>query len=116
MNNMSSLRLIRLYKCVLYKLITKFVTVKIKIMNGVKLPKPFCVLFLGPPGAGKGTYASKISAKYNIPHISTGDMIRSEIKQDSRLGREFQEYSKSGRLVPDELVNEIAKLATIVFE
>eukprot|EP00922_Rhytidocystis_sp_ex-Travisia-forbesii_P003434 GHVS01005008.1.p1 GENE.GHVS01005008.1~~GHVS01005008.1.p1 ORF type:complete len:139 (+),score=19.44 GHVS01005008.1:186-602(+) len=71
-----------------------------------KLPK---LLFLGPPGGGKGTYAAAISHKWAIPHISTGEIIRHEVKSHSKLGQEFSSYSDSGSLVPDELVVEIAK-------
>lgn len=67
------------------------------------------LVFLGAPGAGKGTYASRLSARWRIPHISTGDMIRHEIAKDSTLGRRFQQFSDQGKLVPDDLVIEIAK-------
>lgn len=76
-----------------------------------KLPanKALRMVFLGAPGVGKGTYATRMSKLWNIPHISTGDIIRAEIKAGSSLGKQFQDYSNSGRLVPDELVVEIAK-------
>lgn len=62
------------------------------------------VVFLGPPGAGKGTQAKKLAARENIPQISTGDIIRDAIRSGSDLGREFKGYSERGELVPDELV------------
>jgi len=67
------------------------------------------LLFLGAPGAGKGTYATRLSKKWDIPHVSTGDIIRSEIKRGSTLGNEFKRFSDSGDLVPDDLVVEIVR-------
>lgn len=64
---------------------------------------------LGAPGAGKGTQAKKISKKFDIPHISTGDILRKEIKQETELGLEAKSFVESGRLVTDELVIEIIK-------
>jgi len=66
------------------------------------------LILLGPPGAGKGTQAAKIIAKYNIPHISTGDIFRANIKAGTELGKKAQEYMNRGELVPDSLVVEIA--------
>ena len=65
-------------------------------------------ILLGPPGAGKGTQAAKIIKKYNIPHISTGDIFRENIKKGTELGKKAQEYMNRGELVPDDLVIEIA--------
>ena len=65
-------------------------------------------ILLGPPGAGKGTQAVKIVEKYGIPHISTGDIFRENIKKGTELGKRAQEYMNRGELVPDELVIEIA--------
>ena len=65
-------------------------------------------ILLGPPGAGKGTQAEKIVEKYGIPHISTGDIFRENIKQGTELGKRAQEYMNRGELVPDDLVIEIA--------
>jgi adenylate kinase len=61
-------------------------------------------VFLGPPGVGKGTYASRISPKLGIPHISAGDLLRVESAKGSPLGIEARGYMDFGRLVPDELV------------
>lgn len=66
------------------------------------------LILLGPPGAGKGTQAVNIVEKYNIPHISTGDIFRENIKNGTELGIKAQEYMNRGELVPDELVVEIA--------
>ena len=65
------------------------------------------LVMLGAPGAGKGTQAAKISEKYDIPHVSTGDILRSEIKKETEYGIKAKEYVESGRLVPDELVFDI---------
>lgn len=66
------------------------------------------IILLGPPGAGKGTQAAKIVEKYNIPHISTGDIFRENIKNGTELGMKAKGYMDKGELVPDELVVEIA--------
>lgn len=66
------------------------------------------LILLGPPGAGKGTQAARIIEKYNIPHISTGDIFRKNIKEGTELGKKAQEYMNKGELVPDDLVIEIA--------
>lgn len=65
-------------------------------------------ILLGPPGAGKGTQAVKIVDKYGIPHISTGDIFRENIKKGTELGKKAQEYMNKGELVPDDLVIAIA--------
>lgn len=61
------------------------------------------IILLGPPGAGKGTQAAKIVEKYNIPHISTGDIFRKNIKEGTPLGTKAKEFMDQGLLVPDEL-------------
>ena len=65
------------------------------------------IVMLGAPGAGKGTQAKMIAAKYGIPHISTGDIFRSNIKNGTELGRKAKEYMDQGLLVPDELVVDL---------
>ena len=65
-------------------------------------------ILLGPPGAGKGTQAVKIVEKYGIPHISTGDIFRENIKKGTELGKKAQEYMNKGELVPNDLVIAIA--------
>jgi adenylate kinase len=62
---------------------------------------------LGPPGAGKGTQARLMSEKVAVPHISTGDMLREALKNETELGKKAKEYMESGALVPDELVDAI---------
>ena len=62
------------------------------------------VVLIGPPGAGKGTQAQKIEAKYNIPHISTGDILRSEVARDTELGRQVKDIMARGELVADDIV------------
>lgn len=61
------------------------------------------IVMLGAPGAGKGTQANMIAEKYNIPHISTGDIFRANIKNGTELGKEAKGYMDKGLLVPDEL-------------
>ena len=61
------------------------------------------IIMLGAPGAGKGTQAKMIAAKYGLPHISTGDIFRANIKNGTELGKEAKEYMDKGLLVPDEL-------------
>lgn len=65
------------------------------------------IILLGPPGAGKGTQAGAVSEKYNIPHISTGDIFRANLKEGTPLGLEAKKYMDAGALVPDELVVRI---------
>lgn len=67
------------------------------------------LVLLGPPGVGKGTQASNIVEKYNIPHISTGDILRENIKNNTDLGKTAKDYMDKGLLVPDELVVSIMK-------
>lgn len=67
------------------------------------------IILLGPPGAGKGTQAKQISTKYNVPHISTGDMFRKNISEKTELGVKAQGYIDKGLLVPDELTIDIVK-------
>ena len=61
------------------------------------------IIMLGAPGAGKGTQAKMIASKYGVPHISTGDIFRANIKNGTELGREAKSYMDKGLLVPDEL-------------
>ena len=65
------------------------------------------IIMLGAPGAGKGTQAKKIAAKYGIPHISTGDIFRANIKEGTELGKKAKTYMDQGLLVPDELVVDL---------
>ena len=65
------------------------------------------IIMLGAPGAGKGTQAKKIAEKYSIPHISTGDIFRANIKNGTELGMKAKTYMDQGLLVPDELVVDL---------
>ena len=65
------------------------------------------IIMLGAPGAGKGTQAKKIADKYQIPHISTGDIFRANIKEGTELGKKAKSYMDQGQLVPDELTLEL---------
>ena len=67
------------------------------------------IVFMGPPGAGKGTQAKKIIENYQIPHISTGDMFRKAIKDQTELGMEAKRYMDQGALVPDHVTIGIVK-------
>ena len=67
------------------------------------------LLIFGPPGAGKGTQAQFISKYYNIPHISTGDLFRENISNNTPLGIEARRFSESGELVPDEVTNAMVR-------
>ncbi|WP_298788693.1 adenylate kinase [uncultured Marinococcus sp.] len=67
------------------------------------------LILMGLPGAGKGTQAATISEEYNIPHISTGDMFRTAIKEETELGRQAKSYMDAGDLVPDEVTNGIVE-------
>ncbi len=62
------------------------------------------LVLLGPPGAGKGTLAGFLNKELDVPHVSTGDMLREEMKNNTPLGQEVKQYVESGGLVPDEIV------------
>lgn len=70
---------------------------------------PVKIILLGPPGAGKGTQAKSISNKYSIPHISTGDIFRKNISENTPLGIEAKSYMDNGQLVPDEVTINMVK-------
>ena len=67
------------------------------------------IVLLGPPGAGKGTQAKSISNRYSIPHISTGDIFRKNISENTPLGIEAKSYMDNGQLVPDEVTINMVK-------
>lgn len=67
------------------------------------------LLIIGPPGAGKGTQAVRIAEKLNIPAISTGDIFRKNIKEETELGKEAKSYIDSGNLVPDSVTNNMVR-------
>jgi len=62
------------------------------------------IIIIGPPGSGKGTYASRLASAYQIPHVSTGDIVREEIKAHTEIGEEMKRYSDKGELVPDKII------------
>ncbi len=64
---------------------------------------------MGAPGAGKGTHAADLSKKYGIPHISTGDILREEVKKGTELGKLAKSYMDAGKLLPDDVIIEIIK-------
>jgi len=67
------------------------------------------IILIGPPGAGKGTYARYFSKKYCIPHISTGDIFRAEVAKGTELGKKIKDILDKGLLVPDEIVIEVVR-------
>ena len=67
------------------------------------------LVLVGPPGAGKGTQAQFLAAHYSIPHISTGDIFRANLKANTPLGVQAKGYMDAGQLVPDEVTNEMVK-------
>ena len=67
------------------------------------------LILLGLPGAGKGTQAARITKKYDLPHISTGDMFRAAMKNETELGKEAKKYMDAGDLVPDQVTNGIVE-------
>jgi len=76
----------------------------------------FNLVIFGPPGAGKGTQATKIAEKYKLAHISTGDLFRYEIKNETELGVKVKKIVDSGELVPDELLIDLLKSGMAKFE
>ena len=73
------------------------------------MPAPTRLIILGPPGAGKGTQAARIAERLSIPAISTGDIFRSNIKNETELGLKVKDILASGGYVPDEVTNEIVE-------
>jgi adenylate kinase len=67
------------------------------------------LVLVGPPGAGKGTQAQFLAAHYSIPHISTGDIFRANLKENTALGQEAKGYMDAGQLVPDSVTNAMVK-------
>src|ERR1035441_1213915 len=66
------------------------------------------LILFGPPGAGKGTQADRLRSDFQLPFISTGDMLRANVKQETDLGRQAQAYMDKGELVPDQLIVAMA--------
>lgn len=69
--------------------------------------KPFRALFIGPPGVGKGTACERLKEKRAYAHISTGDLVRAEIKGETELGKKIKAIAEGGGLVPDEIICEM---------
>ncbi|MFP5019821.1 adenylate kinase [Pseudonocardia phyllosphaerae] len=67
------------------------------------------VVLVGPPGAGKGTQAEKLAARLDVPHISTGDLFRANLRDETELGQEAKRYMDAGDLVPDEVTVAMVK-------
>jgi adenylate kinase len=67
------------------------------------------LVLVGPPGAGKGTQAARLAQTYGVPAISTGDIFRANVKGETELGRQAQEYMSNGALVPDEVTNAMVR-------
>jgi len=67
------------------------------------------LILLGPPGVGKGTQAARLAARYGVPHVSTGDMFRRAVAEQSALGRRVEEYLDRGDLVPDAVTTEVLR-------
>ena len=65
------------------------------------------IIFIAPPAAGKGTVSARICDKYNIPHISTGDLLRDEIKNSTKLGLEIKDAMARGEFVSDEVITKL---------
>ncbi len=65
------------------------------------------IVFLGPPGAGKGTQAKILAKELNIPHISTGDLLRQNVSENTDLGKQAKDFMNKGLLVPDELIRQM---------
>lgn len=74
------------------------------LMAETPSPNPLIVILLGPPGSGKGTQATLLQEKLHIPHISTGDLLRENVRNQTDLGKKADEFMKNGKLVPDNLI------------
>ena len=72
------------------------------------------IVFIAPPAAGKGTQANILKENYNIAHISTGDLLREEVKKESLLGKQIEDKMKSGQLIEDEIVNQVLLVETVI--
>jgi adenylate kinase len=73
-------------------------------MLSAETVRPEVIIFLGPPASGKGTQASRLARELKLPHISTGDLFRDNIRQNTELGKKAKTFMDAGKLVPDELV------------
>lgn len=73
------------------------------------MSQPTIIILLGPPGAGKGTQAGLLARRHRFAHISTGDLLREEVRKGTRVGRKVGEIMEAGELVPDELVGDMVR-------
>ena len=74
------------------------------------------IIFIAPPAAGKGTQSKLVSEEYNIPHISTGDLLREEIAKETSLGKTIKEDMDKGNLVSDEIVFKLITNKSFIFK
>ncbi len=77
------------------------------LMSGSLAASPLVLIMLGPPGAGKGTQAKMLEEKLHIPHISTGDLLRENVRQGTELGKKAKGFMEKGQLVPDHLIMDM---------
>ncbi|OGC23253.1 adenylate kinase [candidate division WOR-1 bacterium RIFOXYB2_FULL_42_35] len=71
-------------------------------------------VFLGPPGSGKGTQAERLCSKMNLPHISLGDILRKEVREESEIGKQIKDILSAGNLVPDEITIGLTKVRVVM--
>ena len=76
----------------------------------------FNLILFGPPGSGKGTQATEIESKYGLNHISTGELFRYELKNETETGKEIKKYLDKGQLVPDEITIEMLKRKILSYD
>jgi len=88
----------------------RFILLLLVLTLPVSADEAVRLLLVGPPGAGKGTQASQLARKLGMAHLSTGDMLRRQVKEGTELGKKAEGYMKSGGLVPDELILDIVKV------
>jgi adenylate kinase len=83
--------------------------VKVRATASKKAPDRHTMILIGPPGSGKGTQAERLTAKYRVPHISTGDILRNPRTQRTALGKEAKRFMDAGELVPDALIMKLVE-------
>src|ERR1043165_5080317 len=80
--------------------------------SSIALMSEFNLILLGPPGAGKGTQAARLTEDFHLPYIATGDMLRAAVKEGTALGKQAKEYMDRGDLVPDDVIIGIDRKST----